>query len=162
MGGVLVFARTKASAAELSLLASGEGLLKEYYAVAGGELPDGELCNFLYKDSASKKAFVVKTERRGAKRAALTLEKIAKGESGSLYRVILKTGRFHQIRCQLASRGAPLLGDKKYGSRDTNATVPALFAYRLSFSLFGKEYSFSAVPDTESYPWNKFEGEFSE
>ena len=56
VGGVLVFARTKSAAAELSALVCGDGLGKEYYALAKGDLPDGELCDFLYKDAAAKKA----------------------------------------------------------------------------------------------------------
>ena len=157
VGGLIAFARNKSSAAALSALAAGDGIEKIYLAVCHGECEDGERCDFLYKDSATKKSYVVKTERRGAKRASLTVKRVAQADGTSLVRVKLHTGRFHQIRCQLSHGGNPLVGDKKYGSRDGAVNTPALFSARLAFTLFGKRVEASALPDAAAYPWNKFD-----
>ena len=77
----------------------------------------------------------------------------------SLVRSSLKTGRFHQIRAQFASRKMPLIGDKKYGSRDFLAKYPALFAYRLTFDFNGKPVDIKAYPCLENYPWLLFKEE---
>jgi 23S rRNA pseudouridine1911/1915/1917 synthase len=73
----------------------------------------------------------------------------------SLCAVRLFTGRSHQIRAQFASRGMPLLGDGKYGSRQKCPI--ALFAHRLTFChpITGKTMTFS-LPVTEAFPWDQF------
>ncbi len=162
VGGLLVLARCERAAAELSRLASSGELQKHYLAVAEKELQGGILTDFIYKDAMAHRAYVVKSERRGVKRAELRLLPLA-GEGGKfLYRVILHTGRFHQIRVQLASRGAPLVGDGKYGSRDKGARHPALFAYRLSFAYGGDTVTATALPDISSYPWSIFKDYITE
>ena len=160
VGGLLTFARNKKTAAELSRLVSGDGIGKEYLAVIDGRLDDGTLTDYLYKDSRASKAFVVDKERAGVKEAELsfvTLESIdtEKG-SRSLVKITLKTGRFHQIRVQFSSRKAPICGDGKYGSKDNRAHLPALFAYKLSFELFGDNIEAKIIPDIETYPWCLF------
>ncbi len=161
VGGILVFARNKKSAAELSALISDKGAVKEYLAVVEGEAKGGELVNFLSKDARAGKAIVSHKKCAGAKEARLEYEKIStkKTEKGirTLIRVRLHTGRFHQIRAQLSSRGNAIVGDGKYGSSDRGATNPALFAFRLSFDLNGKSYRFESLPKTENYPWSIFD-----
>jgi len=156
VGGLLVFARCAKAAAELSRLAASGGLSKGYLAVVEGDAPGGELCDFIYKDSVTSKAYVVKSERKGAKAASLFYNPIKTLDGKTLVDIDLRTGRFHQIRVQFSSRKMSLVGDKKYGSRDVKSKHPALFAYKLSFSLFGKEYSFKQLPDLTLYPWNIF------
>ena len=156
VGGILVFARNKKSAAALSALVSGEGMGKKYLAVCHGKAEEGEYRDYLYRDSALGKAFVVKSARRGAKEAILNLSVMEEAEDMTLVRVTLKTGRFHQIRVQLASRGHSLVGDKKYGSRDQKRRTPCLFSYHLLFELFGKKISLFASPDIDEYPWSRF------
>ncbi len=164
VGGLIVFARNKRCAALLSELVGGNGMDKEYLAVADGFVGDeGELVDYIFKDSAKGKAFVVDSARRGAKDAKLeyTLLACSEGERGakSLLRVKLQTGRFHQIRVQFASRKAPLTGDGKYGSRDNRSKMPALFAFRLAFDINGKKTDVRILPDTREYPWCLFEKE---
>lgn len=160
VGGLLVFARNKGSAARLSELMAREGLTKEYLAVVEGEVSSGKLSDYLYKDSKQSKAFVISSERRGAKYAELEYDALAyySGEKGiyTLVSVRLKTGRFHQIRAQFASRKTPLVGDGKYGSRDNKAKMPALFATRLSFNLGKEKIEAKKLPDTSEYPWSLF------
>ena len=145
VGGVMVFARTKEAAARFSRLIQEGALIKEYVALVHGTPPEkGDWTDFLFKDSRKNKVFVVKKERKGVKQARLEFTRLTAGES-SLVRVRLHTGRSHQIRVQFASRGFPLVGDHKYGSRD-EATAPMLFSCRLSFPYKGKEQVFDALP----------------
>lgn len=161
VGGILVFARTKKAAGELSSLFATHEAEKCYLAVTEGEVPRGELSDLLYKDAAKGKSFVVDRARAGVKEARLIAEPISatdtEGGARSLVRVTLLTGRFHQIRAQLSYRGASIVGDGKYGSRDKGARMPALYAYRLNFTLFGRKYAFRVRPDTAAYPWSLFD-----
>lgn len=147
VGGVMLYARTRAAAAKFSRLIQDGALVKEYVAQVHGAPPDeGDLNDLLWKDSAKNKVFVVKRERKGVKKARLTYRVIRSGEC-SLVRVRLYTGRSHQIRVQFASRGFPLVGDHKYGSRD-EATAPMLFSCCLTFPHQGREMKFESLP-----PW---------
>ena len=159
VGGLIAFARNKRSAAELSKIVANSEMEKRYLAVCHGEAKSGEYRDLLFKDSITSKAYVVKTERKGAKDARLVAEVLEFKEEKSLVSVNLQTGRFHQIRAQFSARGNSLVGDKKYGSRDSETKAPALFANRLSFKLFGKTVSISAIPDIDNYPWNIFSKE---
>lgn len=146
VGGVMVYARTKQAAAELSRLAQQGALVKEYYALVTGIPPErGILEDLLWKDGKKNKVFVVKRERAGVKPAKLEYRRLSAGEQ-SLVRVRLHTGRSHQIRVQFASRGYPLVGDHKYGARDPE-TAPRLFSCRLTFPWKGKTMGFEAAPD---------------
>ena len=146
VGGVMVYARTREAAARFSRLIQENKLVKEYVALVHGQIPEtGDWEDLLWKDSQKNKVFVVKRERKGVKKARLEFQRLQAGER-SLVRIRLHTGRSHQIRVQFASRGFPLVGDHKYGSRD-EATAPMLFSCRLSFPHAGKEQTFEALPD---------------
>lgn len=161
VGGLLVFARNKRCAAELSALVSGEGIGKEYLAVIDGYLEGGTLTDYLYKDSRTGKAFVVDRKRAGVKEAELDFEPLQSVETEhgvkTLVKIKLKTGRFHQIRAQFASRRTPISGDGKYGSKDIKSRFPALFAFRLSAMLSSGELNCMKLPHTDAYPWNLFD-----
>ena len=147
VGGVMIYGRTKAAAAKFSKLIQDGQLVKEYVALVHGAPPEaGDWTDLLWKDSAKNKVFVVNRERRGVKKARLAFQTLRAGEQ-SLVRVRLYTGRSHQIRVQFASRGFPLVGDHKYGSRD-EATSPMLFSCCLTFPYRGKEQRFEVLP-----PW---------
>ncbi len=143
VGGVMVYARSKATAAALSKAVQEGSMVKEYVAKVHGTPPDsGDWEDLLWKDSTKNKVFVVKRERKGVKKARLTFTHLG----NSLVHIRLYTGRSHQIRVQFASRGFPLVGDHKYGSRD-EATAPMLFSCRISFPYRGKTVSYEAFPD---------------
>ena len=145
VGGVMVYARTKKSAAALSKAVQNGDVIKEYLALVHGTPPEnGDWEDWLFKDSRKNKVFVVKRERRGVKKARLTFVRKTAGES-SLVHIRLYTGRTHQIRVQFASRGYPLVGDRKYGAKD-NETAPMLFSHRLTFPHKGKTACFEATP----------------
>ena len=131
-------------------------MVKEYVAMVHGTPPQsGDWTDLLWKDPQKNKVFVVKRERRGVKKARLEFTTASAGEN-SLVRIRLHTGRSHQIRVQFSSRGFPLVGDHKYGSRDAR-TEPMLFSCRISFPWKGKELAFEASPEwfpagSEEYP----------
>ena len=145
VGGVMVYARTKTAAAALSRAIQDGSMVKEYIALVHGTPPEqGVWTDFLFKDSSKNKVFVVKRERKGVKKARLEFTRLSESDP-ALVRIRLHTGRSHQIRVQFSSRGYPLVGDHKYGSRD-DSPAPMLFSCRLTFPLFGKEQSFEAMP----------------
>ena len=146
VGGVMVYARTKFAASSLSKAVQEGTMVKEYVAMVHGTPPEtGDWEDLLFKDSSKNKVFVVKKERRGVKKARLEFTRLAAGEE-SLVRIRLHTGRSHQIRVQFSSRGFPLVGDHKYGSRDER-TAPLLFSCRISFPWQGQAKIFEALPD---------------
>ena len=146
VGGVMVYARTKQAAASLSKAVQEGTMVKEYVALVHGTPPEnGDWTDLLFKDSSKNKVFVVKKERRGVKKARLEFTRLTAGEE-SLVRIRLHTGRSHQIRVQFSSRGFPLVGDHKYGSRDEK-TAPMLFSCCLTFPYRGEIKRFEALPD---------------
>ncbi len=146
VGGVMVYARTKAAAAALSKAIQDGTMVKEYVALVHGAPPEsGDWQDLLFKDSTKNKVFVVKKERRGVKKARLEFSRLQQGEN-ALVRIRLHTGRSHQIRVQFASRGYPLLGDHKYGAKD-ELSAPMLFSCCLSFPYNGKTVRFEKMPD---------------
>ena len=177
VAGLLVLARNRVTAAELSRQLTENRLRKTYLCVVPG-VPapaSGEMQDLLYKDKMKKKMFPVKRKRAGVKEASLryhvletklmnTTVTSSKQEDTAavsasqltLVEVELQTGRFHQIRCQFAARKLPLVGDGKYGSRVRSPHL-ALFCRQLSFydAKEKKECSFTAAPPAE-FPWEIF------
>lgn len=146
VGGVMVYARTKSAAAALSKAVQDGQMVKEYVAMVHGTPPEvADWEDYLFKDSRKNKVFVVRKERKGVKHARLEFWRLTEGEQ-SLVRIRLHTGRSHQIRVQFSSRGFPLVGDHKYGSRDT-ATAPMLFSCRITLPWRGETRVFEALPD---------------
>ena len=142
VGGVMVYGRTKAAAAALSKAIQEGSMVKEYVAKVHGTPPEsGILTDLLFKDSRKNKVFVVKQARAGVKEAKLQYRHLGEG----LVHVRLFTGRSHQIRVQFSSRGFPLVGAHKYGSR-AKETAPMLFSCRITFPYKGKTYRYSALP----------------
>ena len=169
VGGVMVWARTPRAATELSRQVQEKALKKAYFAVCSGiPTPDtGEMRDLLFKDSVKQKSFAVSSSRRGVKEALLDYhvlqDAVLNGSPAALVRVTLRTGRFHQIRCQFASRGHPLLGDGKYGKlgKAPARTYQALYSYKLTFRfttdagclsyLNGKTFTVDRVDFVQEY-----------
>lgn len=157
VGGVMVYARTKQSAAALSKAVQNGDMVKEYVALVHGTPPrQGDWQDYLFRDSRKNKVFVVKRERKGVKLARLEYVRLTEDDP-SLVQIRLHTGRSHQIRVQFSSRGFPLVGDHKYGSRD-DAISPMLYSCRITFPYNGKVMVFKSSPswaDTDNYPQNE-------
>lgn len=153
--GLLVFAKHKAAAADLSRQLQKDILNKEYSAVVCGQPSEKEakLVDYLVKDNKSRTARVAAKEQEAAKEAILTyrvsetceIEQACGETKGPLHQVSLltvqiQTGRFHQIRAQLSHMGNPILGDQKYASplsaevsKAVGARNVALCAGKISF-----------------------------
>lgn len=134
VGGVMVYAKNKKSAAFLSAQVSDRTMEKQYLTVVEGEptKEEGQLEDLLFFDKSKNKSFTVKKERRGVKKALLSYKVTGKKEGLSLVRVTLHTGRTHQIRVQFASRKMPVVGDRRYGSKKESRII-ALWSCGLSF-----------------------------
>lgn len=146
VGGLMVYARTKQAAAMLSKAVQEGAMGKEYVALVHGTPPEeGDWTDLLWKDSKRNKVFVVSRPRAGVKEARLEFRRLREGGQ-SLVRVRLHTGRSHQIRVQFASRGFPLVGDHKYGARDS-VPAPMLYSCKLTFPWKGETRAFEALPD---------------
>ena len=146
VGGVMVYARNKQAAASLSGTIVQGQMVKEYVAlVHGTPPPEGDWEDLLFKDSRKNKVFVVKRQRAGVKAARLAYRREKAGEM-SRVRIRLYTGRSHQIRVQFSSRGYPLVGDHKYGSRDA-ATEPMLYSCCITFPYKGQVQRFESFPE---------------
>ena len=157
--GLMVFARNSKAAAGLSRAVQEKQLKKEYFALISG-IPaekEGEMTDYLFKDSRKGKVFAVKRPRKGVRDARLTYRTLWEDGENALVRVALDTGRTHQIRVQFSSRGMPLWGDGKYGSRVKGQL--ALFSCALGFPhpKTGKPMTFEAKPQGE--PWDAVQGD---
>lgn len=153
--GVMVYAKTKKAAADLSSQISNNTFGKTYLALVHGVLEpeEGIMEDLLFKDSRKNKSFVVKRERKGVKKASLSYKLLSTRDDLSLVKIELHTGRTHQIRVQFSSRRHPVYGDGKYGASD-NIPYIALFSHSLSFTdpESGEDMTFTALPQwAENY-----------
>ncbi len=162
VGGLMVYTKRNDMAGVMSKGISEGTFKKEYLAVCEGHAEDsGRMEDFLFHDSRRNKTYTVKKERKGVKRAILEYETVDRKSDSeqefSLVRVRLLTGRAHQIRAQFASRKMPLLGDGKYGSRNSNVPI-SLYSHKLTFihPKTGKEMQFTSEPDMKSGGWKLF------
>ena len=157
-GGVMVYALTRRSAAALSESIRNGAFDKRYLAAVSGTLEEkeGEWRDLLYHDPFKNRSYTVKRMRRGVREAILLYRAVSSfgaGEgypAGEVLDIRLVTGRTHQIRVQCASRGHPLLGDRRYGSP---CDVPmALWCREISFPhpKDGKNVTFSCPPEEGS------------
>lgn len=133
--GVLVLARTSKAAARLSELFRKADVEKTYWAIVERQpVPAAGTCvDWLVKNEAQQKVVVVRSGDPQAREARLRYETIRPVSAGVLLEIHLETGRKHQIRVQLASRGWPILGDRKYGSRRVFPAGIALHSRRIEF-----------------------------
>lgn len=158
--GLLVFAKNKTAAGKLSEQFRQNEFNKVYYAVAFNQpqVQEGMLEDYMIKDGSRAK--IVTADAPGAKKAVLHYKLIAIEKGRVLYEVRLETGRFHQIRAQMAHAGMPLLGDKKYAdaaiqiySEMHGIKNVALCAYKLKLihPESGEEMLFVSKPSGEVF-----------
>ena len=159
VSGVMVYARSQMAASLLSEQIREGKFQKEYLAVLHGapDAPAGMLRDLLWRNRSTRRTVVVAEPRKDAKQARLLYRVLAEANGMSLVQIRLLTGRTHQIRVQLSSRGLPLVGDRKYGRGDEDGCAIALWSYRLRFShpQTGLPVEFSRLPPDE-VPWSAF------
>lgn len=155
VGGLMVFARSASAASELSRQIREDQFEKEYLAVIHGtpEEPTGRLCDLLYRDKARKMTMVAQEMAKGVQPASLRYQVQKSVQDMSRVRIILETGRTHQIRVQFASRGMPLIGERKYSTLEDDCEI-ALWSCRLGFfhPATGEKMEFTLEPP-QVYPW---------
>ncbi|NLV52561.1 MAG: RNA pseudouridine synthase [Bacteroidales bacterium] len=120
--GLVMFARTSKALARLnSMFAHGE-VHKLYWAIVKEcpAQPEGTLEHWIVRNEKQNKSYAYDKEMPNSKKAILHYRVIAHSDSYHLLEVDLKTGRHHQIRCQLAKIGCPIKGDLKYGAKRSN------------------------------------------
>ena len=157
VGGLIVLARTAEAASELSRQIRENSFEKEYLAVVHGspEYDAGKFWDLLLRDKARKMTFVAKKEGKGVQPASLSYRVLRRNSGLTRVRIKLETGRTHQIRVQFASRGLPLVGERKYSEINDDCEI-ALWSYRLAFihPTSGEKMEFTLEPP-EIYPWTE-------
>lgn len=133
VGGVMVFAKTSKAASRLSEQIRQNIWKKCYLAVVDGipRQKSGILEDYLVKNEATNEVYVSKKENPKAKFARLSYETLESKNGKSLLKITLETGRAHQIRVQLSSRGLPIVNDHKYNKNAKLGSNIALWAYSL-------------------------------
>ncbi len=181
--GMLVFAKKRSAAAALTAQLGGQGnaglMNKQYYAVLCGKpaSEEGELVDYLRKGTDGRAQIAGKGPGRPKETAwkpailsyrVLQTVGASSGDELSLADIRIGTGRFHQIRAQMANAGVPLLGDAKYGDERTGAAAQrlgvrtvALCAYRLELvhPVSGKRLHFEKMPQTRGFSFFSLSGE---
>jgi 23S rRNA pseudouridine1911/1915/1917 synthase len=134
--GVVLLARTSKAARRFTEQFRTRAVQKTYWALVEGDVEPvaGEWVDWILTDKRNRKVRVVAPSRPEAKDARLAYRRLELREGNSLIQVEPRTGRKHQIRVQLARRGHPILGDRKYGSRRAFPVGIALHARRLVVS----------------------------
>ena len=157
VAGLMVVARNAAAASDLSRQIREDTFEKEYLAVVHGrpEMAEGRFEDLLLRDKARKMTFVATEPGKDVQPAALRYRLLRSQNGLSRVRIRLETGRTHQIRVQFASRGMPLVGERKYSELSDPCEI-ALWSYRLVFHhpKTGERMEFSLEPPTE-YPWTE-------
>lgn len=148
--GVILYAKTSECARRLSeQIRSGE--IKKFYTAKIEGIPEyrsSYLCDLLFYDRRKNKSYVVKSERKGVKRAKLMFEVLSTENiediAVSTVWIELFTGRTHQIRAQFASRGMPVVGDRRYGSHIASQIQLVSSQIRFTHPFTGEEITVNA------------------
>lgn len=122
VSGLVVFARTSKALTRLNEMFRTKDVHKKYWAIVGNapQKEEGELVHWMVRNEKQNKSYAYDQEKPNSKKAILAYKQIARSERYFLLEVDLKTGRHHQIRCQLSKIGCPIKGDLKYGAPRSN------------------------------------------
>ena len=157
VSGLMVLARNAKAASELSRQIRDNEFEKEYLAVVHScpAEENGTLRDLLGRDKARKMTYVASEPAKGVQEAVLHYQLLHSVGELSSVRIQLETGRTHQIRVQFASRGMPLVGERKYSELDDPCEI-ALWSCRIAFTHpgTGERMAFTHNPP-ESYPWTE-------
>lgn len=155
VSGLMVLARNARAASELSRQVRDDEFEKEYLAVVHGTPePEGTLRDLLGRDRARRMTYVADAPGKGIQEAVLDYHVVNAIEDLSRVRIRLHTGRTHQIRVQFASRGFPLVGERKYSTLEDPCEI-ALWSCKIGFThpATGKRMIFEKEPPNV-YPWS--------
>lgn len=155
VSGVMVLARNAETASELSRQIREDGFHKEYLAVVHGCPAEmqGTFRDLLGRDKARRMTFVAAQPGKGIQEAVLSYRVLNRQEDMTRVRVLLQTGRTHQIRVQFASRGMPLVGERKYAVLNDPCEI-ALWSAKIGFTHPGTgEWVEFAKEPPAVFPW---------
>ena len=136
VSGLVIFAKTSKALSRLNEMFKHSEIKKTYWAIVKNcpQKEEEELTNYLVRNEKQNKSYAYDKEVKNSKKAILHYKLISHSENYYLLEVDLKTGRHHQIRCQLAKMGCPIKGDLKYGSSRSNSDGSiCLHARKISF-----------------------------
>ena len=157
VAGLMVLARNAKAASELSRQIRDDEFEKEYLAVVHGrpEEDTGTLRDLLGRDKARKMTYVAQEPAKGVQEAVLDYQVLNTASEMSRVQIRLHTGRTHQIRVQFASRGMPLVGERKYSELNDPCEI-ALWSCRIGFThpKTGERMEFTHEPP-EAFPWTE-------
>lgn len=161
VSGIVVFAKTSKALERLNRMFSEGSVKKIYWAMTKEkpQQPEADIDSWILRNEKMNKSFSYPKEVKGAKRALLHYRQIDASQNYNLIEVELKTGRHHQIRCQLASIGCPIKGDLKYGAKRSNPDGSiSLHARYIEFiHPVSKELIAVTAPLPEDKLWQSFE-----
>lgn len=161
VSGLVVFAKTSKALARLNEMFRNSEVKKTYWAIVKQRPPqdEGELVNYLVRNEKQNKSYAYDKEVKNSKKAVLHYRLIGHSQNYFLLEVDLKTGRHHQIRCQLAKMGCPIKGDLKYGAPRSNPDGSiCLHARKVRFiHPVSKELIELEAPLPEGNLWKGFE-----
>lgn len=160
VSGLVVFAKTSKALSRLNEMFKNSAVRKTYWAIVKNrpEKDEGELVHFLVRNEKQNKSYAYDREVPHSKKAVLHYRVIGQSENYYLLEIDLKTGRHHQIRCQLAKMGCPIKGDLKYGFPRSNPDGSiCLHARKVCFvHPVSKENIELEAPVPEGNLWNGF------
>jgi Pseudouridylate synthases, 23S RNA-specific len=136
VSGLVLFAKTSKALTRLNEMFRTGEIKKTYWAIVKTppETPEKELTHYLVRNEKQNKSYAYDSEKPNSKKAVLSYKILTKSDNYTLLEIQLKTGRHHQIRCQLAKIGSPIKGDLKYGFPRSNPDA--------GISLHAREISF--------------------
>ena len=163
VSGLVLFAKTSKALSRLNEMFKRGEVQKTYWAVVKNRPPqeEGTLSHWLLRNEKQNKSYAYDKEKPGSKHALLDYRLIAASDNYYLLEVNLKTGRHHQIRCQLSKMGCPIKGDLKYGFARSNTDGSiCLHARRIAFvHPVSKEVIELTAPLPSGNLWNGFDME---
>ncbi len=160
VSGLVLFARTSKALPRLNKMFAEGDIHKTYWAIVANTppQPEGTLVHWLVRNEKQNKSYAYDHEVPNSKRAELDYKVIGRSDRYCLVEVVLKTGRHHQIRCQLAKMGCPIKGDLKYGAKRSNADGSiCLHSRRMEFvHPISKKEIVVEAPVPNDNLWNSF------
>lgn len=161
VSGLVIFAKTSKALSRLNEMFKNSEIKKTYWAIVKNapRETEAELTHFLVRNEKQNKSYAYDKEVTNSKKAILNYRLIGKSQNYYLLEVDLKTGRHHQIRCQLAKMGCPIKGDLKYGFSRSNpdGSISLHARYVRFIHPVSKELIEVSAPVPNDSLWNGFD-----
>lgn len=122
VSGLVLFAKTSKALSRMNEMFRNGQVKKTYWAIVKNKPPqmEDELIHYIVRNEKQNKSYAYEVEKPNSKKAILSYRILGRSKNYYLLEIDLKTGRHHQIRCQLSKIGCPIRGDLKYGFDRSN------------------------------------------